>query len=38
MYIVSFCYILVKSDVVRIDFLLWVVKMFLVLQLEQSEL
>ena len=31
MYIVSFCYILVKSDVVRIDFLLLVVKVFLVL-------
>lgn len=31
MYIVSFCYILVKSDVVRIDFLMLVVKVFLVL-------
>lgn len=31
MYIVSFCYVLVKSSVVRIDFLLLVVKMFLVL-------
>lgn len=27
MYIVSFCYVLVKSDVIRIDFLLLVVKM-----------
>ncbi len=31
MYIVSFCYVLVKSDVVRIDSLLLVVKVFLVL-------
>ena len=31
MYIVSFCYVLVKSDVIRIDPLLLVVKMFLVL-------
>ena len=31
MYIVSFCYILVKSDVVRIDFLLLVVRENLVL-------
>lgn len=31
MYVVSFCYVLVKSDVIRIDFLLLVVKVFLVL-------
>lgn len=31
MYIVSFCYVLVKSDVVRIDSLLLVVKVFLML-------